>query len=549
MVQQHERVTTVADTVFARENGLARTEPARADGREETARPRLVPGADWASLYKRAQAIAPDAFRDHGQVLNLVEGMWGRPGHGKQFDSPCDGTTLCTFPMLDLPTALKAVRFAAGEHEAWTKTDLDERRRRVAATVAELTEHRELLTLLLAWEIGKPVAQARVSVDRCISGVTWYIDEIETMLRGRAPLGLISNIASWNYPLSVLVHAVLVQTLAGNAVIAKTPTDGGLCALTLSMAIARRHGLPVSLVSGAGGALAEALVRNDDVACLSFVGGKTNGRDIAASLYDHDKRYMLEMEGVNAYGVWDFSDWPALAAQLKKGFEYGKQRCTAYARYVVQRELFPRFLQMYLPVLASLRAGHPLVAGPDGDAPALDFGPLINAEKVEELRAWYGEAIAKGALPIFEGGLDAALFFPEQDTSAYLAPAALINVPRNCALYHSEPFGPIDTIVVVDRIEELINELNLSNGSLVGSIACDDESTARRIAGETRSFKVGANTVRSRGDKAEPFGGSGESWKGCFVGGAYLVQAVTKGPAGERLYGHFPDYTLLPEQR
>jgi hypothetical protein len=45
------------------------------------------------------------------------------------------------------------------------------------------------------------------------------------------------------------------------------------------------------------------------------------------------------------------------------------------------------------------------------------------------------------------------------------------------------------------------------------------------------------------------FGGIGQSWKGCFVGGKYLVQAVTVGPPGERLYGNFPDYTLLPEKR
>jgi hypothetical protein len=55
--------------------------------------------------------------------------------------------------------------------------------------------------------------------------------------------------------------------------------------------------------------------------------------------------------------------------------------------------------------------------------------------------------------------------------------------------------------------------------------------------------------VRSRGDRDEVFGGMGASWKGCFVGGKYLVQSVTKGPAGERLYGNFPDYTLLPETR
>lgn len=64
-----------------------------------------------------------------------------------------------------------------------------------------------------------------------------------------------------------------------------------------------------------------------------------------------------------------------------------------------------------------------------------------------------------------------------------------------------------------------------------------------------RAFKVGINAIRSRGDRDEVFGGIGQSWKGCFVGGKYLVQAVTVGPPGERLYGNFPDYTLLPEQR
>jgi acyl-CoA reductase-like NAD-dependent aldehyde dehydrogenase len=338
--------------------------------------------------------------------------------------------------------------------------------------------------------------------------------------------------------------------LAGNAVIAKTPTDGGICALTLSLALARECGLPVSLVSGSGGRLSEALVRNEDIACLAFVGGKTNGRDIAVSLYDRDKRFMLEMEGVNAYGVWNFSDWPSLAGQVKKGFEYGKQRCTAYPRFVVQRDLFPKFLAMYLPVLQSLRFGHPLLVNDPGEAPpALDFGPLINSKKVEELRVMHSEAIGKGAVSIFEGGFDEDRFFPGQDISSYYAPTALMNVPRNCALYHMEPFGPIDTIVIVDRLDELINEMNVSGGSLVASVATDDDKVARRVASEVRAFKFGVNRIRSRGDREEPFGGAGESWRGCFVGGVYLVQGVTRGPEGERLYGHFPDYTLLPERR
>ena len=509
----------------------------------------ISPAADWDKVLRDTTAQAPEAFASDRRVLNLFEGDWANPGSGSHYESPVDGRSLGHIPMLDLPAARSAVKFAKSEAAEWALVDLDERKRRVSLCLDGLREQRELIALLLVWEIGKPHAQALMDIDRCISGVEWYLENIESMLGRRRPLGLISNIASWNYPLSVLMHAVLVQVLAGNAAISKTPSDGGLYALTLAHAIARRAGLPVSLVSGSGGQLSDALVRNEFVDCLAFVGGKTNGGAIAASLYDGNKRYLLEMEGLNTYGVWQFSDWPALAQQLRKGFDYGKQRCTAYARYVIQRELFPQFLDAYLPVLRSLQFGNPVLVERDEDAlPTLDFGPLINNKKVEELRVLYTEALGKGAVSLHEGEIAQNRMLPSQDLSAYLPPAALLNIPRNSRLYHNEPFGPIDTIVVVDHIEELVSEMNVSNGSLVSSIACDNPQTAKQIADQLRGFKIGINTVRSRGDREEVFGGIGQSWKGCFVGGRYLVLAVTQGDPGEKLYGNFPEYTQLPDQ-
>ncbi len=509
----------------------------------------ISPTADWSKILQDTAAQAPEAFTSDGHVLNLLEGEWSNPGSGRHYESAIDGRSLGQIPMLDLQTARSAVKFAKSEASDWAAVDLDERKRRVFLCLEGLREQRKLIALLLVWEIGKPYAQALLDIDRCISGVEWYLENIESMLEKRRPLGLISNIASWNYPMSVLMHAVLVQVLAGNAAVSKTPTDGGLYALTLAHAIARRAGLPVSLVSGSGGQLSDALVRNEFVDCLAFVGGKTSGGAIAASLYDADKRYLLEMEGVNAYGVWQFSDWPNLAQQIRKGFDYGKQRCTAYARYVIQRELFPQFLETYLPVLRSLQFGNPVLVERDDDPlPKLDFGPLINSKKVEDLRVLYTEALGKGAVSLHEGEVAKDRVLPNQDLSAYLPPAALLNIPRNSRLYHNEPFGPIDTIVVVDHIEELISEMNVSNGSLVSSIACDDPQTAKQIADQLRGFKIGVNTVRSRGDREEVFGGIGQSWKGCFVGGRYLVLAVTQGDPGEKLYGNFPEYTQLPEK-
>jgi acyl-CoA reductase-like NAD-dependent aldehyde dehydrogenase len=513
-------------------------------------RRQIAPSMRWSTLESAMRALVPEAFGSDGRALNLVGPEWDTPGQPKDYCSPVDGTFLGTLPMMDPADARRAVRVAAAEGRAWGRVDLDERRRRVAECVGLLRRHRELIARLLVWEIGKPWKAATTDVDRCLDGVEWYLGELESMVAGRTPLGLVSNIASWNYPYSVLVHAVLVQVAAGNAVIAKTPTDGGLFALTVGLALARRCGLPVSLVSGAGGRLGEVLVRDPDVDCLAFVGGRNSGRDVFASLVNHDKRYVLEMEGVNAYGLWEFSDWAGFSAQLRKGWDYGKQRCTAYVRYVVQRRLFPHFLEAYLPVLRSLRIGNPvLVESAGAPLPDLDYGPLIHGRQALALRQLTDEALAGGAIALHAGALDPERFLAGQDTSAYLGPTALFGVPRASPLYFREPFGPVDTIVVVDQPEQLVSEMNISNGALVSTIATDDPAFAERVRHEVRGFKVGVNALRSRGDRDEVFGGLGESWKGCFVGGRHLVHAVTRGAPDERPYGNFRDYTRLPADR
>ncbi|MFD0204540.1 MULTISPECIES: aldehyde dehydrogenase family protein [Saccharothrix] len=400
--------------------------------------PILKPGTSWPELYDRCARVAPEAFHPD-RLLNHVAGKWQRVGAPGDATSPVDGSTIAGPPRLDAAQASHAVASAVEQHRAWATVPLKERKARTLAAVADLRAHRDLLALLLVWEIGKPWRLATADVDRCVEGVEWYVEQIDPMLHGRTPLhGPVSNIASWNYPMSVLMHAMLVQALAGNAVIAKAPTDGGVSCLTLATALAVRHGLPLTLVSGGGRELSPVLVGSPDIGCLSFVGGRGVGGEIVTGL-DATKRHVLEQEGLNCWGVWEFGDWESLRPQLRKSFDYAKQRCTAYPRYVVQRSLFDSFLSA-----------------------------------------------------------------------------------------------------------ELLAAMNASNGALVASLSCDDEATARRLAGEVNAFKFGHSKARSRGDREEVFGGRGASWRGAFVGGSLLVHAVTEGPPGERLYGNFPSYSLYP---
>ena len=507
----------------------------------------LKPGTSWADAYARCLAVAPEAF-DDDRVRNYWSGSWQRDGDPAPATSPVDGTPIAGPPLLPADRAAEAVRASLDRHREWRHLPLGERKARVGAALDALAEHRDLLSLLLVWEIGKPWRLATADVDRAIDGVRWYVGEIDRMVDGRAPLaGPVSNIASWNYPMSVLVHAMLVQVLAGNAVIAKTPTDGGLACLTLACALLAREDLPVTLVSGAGRELSAALVRAPEIGCVSFVGGRDAGAHVAAAVADLGKRHVLEQEGLNCWGVWEYSDWDRLSGQIRKTFDYAKQRCTAYPRFVVQRALFDRFLEAYLPAVRGVRFGHPLaVADPGDPLPELDFGPLINDAKAKELADQVDEAVTRGGVPLYRGALADGWFLPGQDTSAYLAPVTLLEPPPSSPLHHAEPFGPVDTVVLVDTEAELMAAMNASNGALVATLSCDDEATADRLAREVRAFKVGIGVPRSRGDRDELFGGLGASWHGAYVGGELLVRAVTEGPEGERLPGNFRDYTLQP---
>lgn len=217
------------------------------------------------------------------------------------------------------------------------------------------------------------------------------------------------------------------------------------------------------------------------------------------------------------------------------------------SRTVVQRALFDEFLAAYLPAVRTLRTGHPLAVERPGDPyPSLDFGPVINAAKAKDLRDQVAEAVDRGAVPLYRGRASDARFLPGQDTTAYVQPVTLLNPPPSSPLHHAEPFGPVDTVVLVDTEAELLAAMNASNGALVATLSTDDEETYARLAPQIRAFKTGHGRPRSRGDRDELFGGFGASWRGAFVGGELLVRAVTRGPAGERLPGNFPEYHLMP---
>lgn len=506
----------------------------------------LKPGTAWHDAWRRCRAVAPEAFTEDGHVQNVRGGRWYSAGTPRHAVSPVDGTQLAASLQLGAADAHEAVSAACGQHRAWRHVPLPERCARVAATLDALAQNRELLALLQVWETGTPWRTARGDVADAADGVRWYLDRIEAMLEGRTPLpGPVSNVRGWNRPLGALFRTMLVQALAGNAVLASAPAGTGSACLTLACALAVREGLPLTLVSGADRELAGPLTRSPQIGGVCCIGA--GEAYAAASGGRPGTRTVVARASLNSWGVWDFSDWQTLTARIRDGFAHAKQGSTARTRFVVQRTLFADFLGSYLAAVRSLRFGHPLaVAHPEDYPPDLDFGPLASSAGAADLTSRTEATVGLGAVPLHRGSLSSGRFLPGQDTRAYLPPTALLAPPKNSPLHGAPPGGPVDTVVLADSEAEFVAAMNAGGGSLAATLSTDDAGASAWLAPQIDAYETGSG---KRADRGGPSGGSGTSWLGPYLGGELLVRSVTCGPDRERLPGNHPDHRLPPEAR
>src|SRR5262249_4491782 len=147
---------------------------------------RIAGGTAWPDVFARARAAAPAAFEGE-RLRNVVDGAWRTVGRDRELVTPVDGTVPAAGLMLGGAQAAAAVRYAYEEHRGWREVPLAERAARVSAAVDALADARDLLALLLVWEIGKPWRLAGAGVDRALDGGAWDLSEIHGVVGRRRP--------------------------------------------------------------------------------------------------------------------------------------------------------------------------------------------------------------------------------------------------------------------------------------------------------------------------------------------------------------------------
>lgn len=373
----------------------------------------------------------------------------------------------------DLDAAIKAAQAAYAVMRAMPR----HARRDLLARIADaITQRRAALGAELAASCGKPIGQALAEVDRAILTFSFAADEarrfggevvpldVDTRTVGmqgmvqRFPVGPISAISPFNFPLNLLAHKVAPAIAVGSALVVKPPPQCPQLAFRLGEIMAE-CGLP------AGGynvlhlpiPVAEQLATDPRFQLLTFTGSPTVGwhlKQVAGK-----KKVVLELGGNAAAVVHeDAGDLDWVASRLALGsFSYAGQVCIRVQRVLVHAPIYDRLVEKFVAASAALKCGDPL-------DPATVVGPMIDPAAANRVESWTDEAVKSGATVLLRG----------QRSGTVLSPTILTNVPRDAKVSCREVFGPVTVVAKYSKWEDALAQVNDSDFGLQAGVFTHD---------------------------------------------------------------------------
>ncbi|QQX86744.1 aldehyde dehydrogenase family protein [Cupriavidus necator] len=447
--------------------------------------------------------------------LNHIDGEWAACQSGRTFDNVNPADTADIVGRLQASSAVDAqaaVAAAAAAFASWKKTPVGKRAAILNRAADHLEANADSIAAELTREEGKALALARDEVLRSAQTLRFYAVEGQTftgevypnddpdqlVYSQREPLGVVTVIAPWNFPVSIPARKIAPALVTGNTVVFKPSSEAPLSGYRLAEALVKA-GLPkgvLNFITGSAAEIGAAITEAPAVRAISFTGSSRAGEQIHRAV-PLTTRTQMELGGKNPLIVMEDADLDrAVDLTIKGGFSLSGQACTGTSRVLVAESVKAAYTERLLAKVATLKVGSGMTAG-------MDLGPLASHKQLETVLRYID--IGKSEATLLCGG--ARLTGGDFDKGYYVAPTVFTDVTQQMRIAREEIFGPVIAILGFTDYADAIAKANDTEYGLAAAIVTSNPRYIHHFATDIEAGTVKVNRTTTGNLVNAPFGG------------------------------------------
>src|ERR1700732_3875013 len=455
---------------------------------------------------------------------NYVNGQWVASASGQTFPVYDPSTEeviarVSAADKSDVDVAVKAAR-EAFDSGPWSKTTAQDRGRILFKLAEKIRQNAASLADLESRNTGKPIVEAEYDIADVATCFEYY-GGLATKIMGhvnpvpanalsftlREPIGVAAQIIPWNYPLLMAAWKLAPAIAAGCTCVLKPAEQTPLTALEFAGYLADA-GLPpgvVNLITGFGETCGAPLVKHPEVNKVAFTGSAEGGKAIMRAAADTVKRVTLELGGKSPNIFFADADFEsAIDGALFGVFINQGEVCSAGSRILVEKSIYPKFVEAMSAKAKKIKLGPPLERG-------TKMGPLVSKDQFDRVRS-YQELGKKEAKLAAGGGRPASMA-----RGYYVEPTIFYDVDNSARIAQEEIFGPVAAVIPFADEAEALRIANATLYGLAAAVWSRDIFKAFRMVKALRAGIVWVNHMQPTYVEA-PWGGYKQSGFGRELG-------------------------------